>query len=141
MKRYSRTGAALATATLGLATVFLVAGGSAGQAKPQKAERSPQAAFTAMQSGGKPAEALDAATTAAIGKDEDGVPSFTDAEVWVNSGLNHATTWETDITGLHPDTDYHIIVQAADAASAGDQQVADRRPDRGHAYDDVEDWS
>ena len=33
------------------------------------------------------------------------------------------------------------IVQAADAASAGDQQVADRRPDRGHAYGDVEDWS
>ena len=73
MKRYSRTGAALATATLALATVFLVAGGSASQAKPQKAEKSPKAAFTAMQSGGgKPAEGLDAATTAAIGKDEDG---------------------------------------------------------------------
>ena len=73
MKRYSRTGAALATATLSLATVFLVAGGSVSQAKPQKAEKSPKAAFTAMQSGGgKPAEGLDAATTAAIGKGEDG---------------------------------------------------------------------
>ena len=83
MKRYSRTGAALATATLGLATVFLVAGGSAGQAKPQKAERSPQAAFTAMQSGGKPAGALDAATTAAIGKDEDGACFTARKKLWV----------------------------------------------------------
>ena len=84
MKRYSRTGAALATATLSLATVFLVAGGSVSQAKPQKAEKSPKAAFTAMQSGGgKPAEGLDAATTAAIGKDEDGSCFTARKKLWV----------------------------------------------------------
>jgi hypothetical protein len=84
MKRYSRTGAALATATLALATVFLVAGGSVSQAKPQKAEKSPKAAFTAMQSGGgKPAEGLDAATTAAIGKGEDGSCFTARKKLWV----------------------------------------------------------
>ena len=83
MKRYSRTGAALATATLCLATVFLVAGGSVSQAKPQKAEKSPKAAFTAMQSG-KPAEGLDAATTAAIGKDEDGSCFTARKKLWVD---------------------------------------------------------
>ncbi len=83
MKRYSRTGAALATATLCLATVFLVAGGSVSHAKPQKAEKSPKAAFTAMQ-GGKPAEGLDAATTAAIGKDEDGSCFTARKKLWVD---------------------------------------------------------
>ncbi len=84
MKRYSGPGAALATATLCFATVFLVAGGSVSHAKPQKAEKSPKAAFTAMQSGGKPAEGLDAATTAAIGKDEDGSCFTARKKLWVD---------------------------------------------------------
>jgi hypothetical protein len=82
MKRHSRTGAALATATLGLATLFLVAGGSVGHAKTQKAEKSPKAAFTALQSG-KPADGLDAATTSAIGKDEGGNCFTARKKLWV----------------------------------------------------------
>ncbi len=62
-------------------------------------------------------------STEAPSYDEDGVPSFTDAEVWVNSGLNSATTWETDIVGLHADTDYHIIVQAVDANGNVDRRA------------------
>jgi hypothetical protein len=43
------------------------------------------------------------------------VPSFDDADVWLNSGLELIDTWSTDIPGLWGDTDYHIIVRADDA--------------------------
>ena len=93
IKRYSRPGAALACATLSLATLFLAAAGDAGEAAPAKrasphqvvpveqpaqAEQvqgaheqaqapEPKAAFTLLQ--GKPAGAADPAATASVGKD------------------------------------------------------------------------
>jgi hypothetical protein len=42
------------------------------------------------------------------------VPSFTDADVWMNSGLTLDTSWSPTITGLLADTTYHIIVRAED---------------------------
>lgn len=43
------------------------------------------------------------------------VPSFADTDVWVPSGLEYITQWETNLEGLEQSTTYHIIVQAIDA--------------------------
>lgn len=45
----------------------------------------------------------------------DGVPSFAQTVEWANSGLQYAKTWQVDLSGLTPGTDYHIIVAAQDA--------------------------
>lgn len=53
----------------------------------------------------------------------DGVPSFADNDVWVPSGLEYVTEWETDLSGLAPSTGYHIIVSAIDANGHADHRV------------------
>jgi hypothetical protein len=44
-----------------------------------------------------------------------GVPSFSSTVAWANSGLQLAKSWTTTLSGLHPDTKYHIIVTGEDA--------------------------
>ncbi len=45
----------------------------------------------------------------------DGIPSFADTDVWVPSGLEFHTEWETDLDGLEASTTYHVVVRAEDA--------------------------
>jgi hypothetical protein len=87
VKRYSRPGAALASASLALATLFLLAAGDAGFAAPAKGkavhkapvertapaeaeadkQAEPNAAFTVLQ--GKPAEPAATGSTAKDGEE------------------------------------------------------------------------
>lgn len=53
------------------------------------------------------------ASTAAP-KYTNGAPGFEKSDVWVNSGLEYKTSWDTDLTGLAGSTKYHVIVQATD---------------------------
>jgi hypothetical protein len=85
-KRFSRPGAALASATLALATLFLAAGGAEAAARKAK---EPKAAFTVLQ-GGKPADVADPAATGSIGREASDVGCFTarrklwvDGEGWI----------------------------------------------------------
>jgi len=52
-----------------------------------------------------------------------GVPSFAETDVWLPSGLEYITEWDTDIEGLAPSTGYHIIVSAIDANDHADHRV------------------
>jgi hypothetical protein len=52
-----------------------------------------------------------------------GVPSFAHSDVWVASGLEYVESWSTDLTGLHPGTAYHVIVQATDRADHSSYRV------------------
>lgn len=58
-------------------------------------------------------------------EDENGLPTFADSVTWENSGLEFATTWEVDLTGLAPSTDYSIIVEASDAANHVDRRAGE----------------
>jgi hypothetical protein len=57
--------------------------------------------------------------------DENGWPSFAETIVWENSGLELASTWEVDLTGLQPGTTYYIIVQASDANGNVDRRAGE----------------
>jgi hypothetical protein len=107
-KRYSRPGAALASASLALATLFLLAAGDAGLAAPAKGkavrqaapiERTapadeaaadkpatePKAAFTVLQ--GKPGVAAEPAATGSAGNEESCFTArrklWVDGEGWI----------------------------------------------------------
>ncbi|MGB0111870.1 MAG: hypothetical protein WBP59_01485 [Ilumatobacteraceae bacterium] len=43
-----------------------------------------------------------------------GVPSFADNTLWIPSGLEYVTEWNTTLTDLDASTGYHIIVRATD---------------------------
>lgn len=58
---------------------------------------------------------FQASLSTAAPKFTDGVPSFDKADVWKNSGLSYAKSWEVDIEGLQPGTKYFAIVMATDA--------------------------
>jgi hypothetical protein len=100
LKRYSRPGAALASASLALATLFLLAAGDAGFAAPAKGKAArqapvertapaeaaadkqasePKAAFTVLQ--GKPTEP---AATGAVGKDGEESCFTARRKLWVD---------------------------------------------------------
>ena len=85
IERYSRPGAALASAILALATLFLAAGGAEAAARKAK---EPKAAFTVLQEA-KPA-VQDPAATGSTGKDGSEESCFTarrklwvDGEGWI----------------------------------------------------------
>ena len=107
VKRYSRPGAALASASLALATLFLLVASDAGLAAPARkgkavreapVERTapagaaadkqaePNAAFTVLQ--GKPADAAEPGATGSVAKDEESCFTarrklWVDGEGWI----------------------------------------------------------
>lgn len=76
---------------------------------------------------------------ATVSRDEptfDGsVPSFSDSDVELNSGVDLKKNWDAEITGLFADTTYHIIVQATDSEGRTSYRVGQFHTAEGPTFD------
>ncbi|MGI9644501.1 MAG: hypothetical protein ACR2O6_04245 [Ilumatobacteraceae bacterium] len=65
----------------------------------------------------------------------DGIPGFADTDLWVPSGLEFITEWETDLVPLEASTTYHIVVRAEDAFGNVDYRAGQFQTAAAPTYD------